>query len=107
MSIERTSDTHSAANVSVNVVEMVVVVATKIVLHALMAIDQEVVVRVVICTSIIVIHTFLWRVIVHKEIMVNLTPSHEHAWTSISHSCEERLTIPGIEWTMVTRLSAR
>lgn len=44
------------ANIRIYVVEMVVVVAAEVVLHALPSVHQEVVVRVVVARAVIVIH---------------------------------------------------
>lgn len=43
-------------NVCVNVVEVVVVMASKVVLHPLPAIDEEVVMRVVVTRAVVVVH---------------------------------------------------
>lgn len=52
--------------VAIYVAEMMVVVATKIVLHSSASIDEEVVVRLVETTAVIVVNIFLRRIVILK-----------------------------------------
>merc|ERR1719428_2007810 len=83
-----------------------VIMASKIILHALVAIDQEIVMGLVVSTAVVVVNAFLRRVIVDEEIVVDVTPSHTQAGGSVVHCGEVGLAVPRIEGAMVARLSA-
>jgi len=78
----------------------------KISLFAIVSIHEKVVVRVIIFTSIIVVHVLLWRVIVNEEIVMKLAPRHGHGRLTSPHGGQVGLAIPRIERSMVAGLPA-
>mmetsp|Transcript_99128 Transcript_99128/g.280735 ORF Transcript_99128/g.280735 Transcript_99128/m.280735 type:complete len:202 (-) Transcript_99128:1069-1674(-) len=94
-------DTHCLPHVCVNVVEMVIVVAAKVVFHALFTVDEKVVVSPEIGAPVIVIDVLLRRVVVNEEIVVDLPPGHDHRRLPSPDGCQVRLAIPRIERAMV------
>mmetsp|Transcript_28297 Transcript_28297/g.59469 ORF Transcript_28297/g.59469 Transcript_28297/m.59469 type:complete len:314 (-) Transcript_28297:1546-2487(-) len=95
------------ANIRIYVVEMVVVVAAEVVLHALPSVHQEVVVRVVVARAVIVIHILLRRVVVDEEVVMDLAPRHRHRRRAGAHAREEGLPVPAVEGAVVARLTTR
>lgn len=80
VAFQRVCDPKGVAGVRVDVIVVVVVVTAKVVLHAVTAVDQEIVVGVVEARAIVVVHVFLWAVVVDEEVVVDLAPLHDHVW---------------------------
>mmetsp|Transcript_70107 Transcript_70107/g.164960 ORF Transcript_70107/g.164960 Transcript_70107/m.164960 type:complete len:336 (+) Transcript_70107:63-1070(+) len=93
-------------HVAVDVAVVVVVVPAKVVLESAVAVDEEVVVRFVVAGAVVVVDIFLGTVVVDEEVVVDLTPRHEHGRGPVSLGGEERLPIPRVEGTMVAALTA-
>mmetsp|Transcript_33393 Transcript_33393/g.77551 ORF Transcript_33393/g.77551 Transcript_33393/m.77551 type:complete len:207 (-) Transcript_33393:690-1310(-) len=106
MAFEGVGDTHGPAHIGVDIAAVVVVVAAKVVLHALSAVDEEVVVRVEVGAAVVVVYALLWRVVVDEKVVVKLAPGHDHRRLAGPDAGEEWLPVPGIEWPMVSRLTA-
>jgi hypothetical protein len=93
--------------IGIYVVVVVVVVTSIIALEAVGAVDEEVVMRVEVVGPVVVIHVFLWRVVVDEEIVVYLTHGHDERGRPGAHGGEKRLPVPRIERPVITTLAAR
>ena len=69
---------HADCDARVDVVAVVVVVAAEIVLHPIPTVDEEVIVRVVVPRSVVVVYVFLRGVVVHEEVVVDVAPREQH-----------------------------
>mmetsp|Transcript_30790 Transcript_30790/g.60068 ORF Transcript_30790/g.60068 Transcript_30790/m.60068 type:complete len:242 (-) Transcript_30790:1394-2119(-) len=94
------------ADVCVGVVEVVVVVPSKIVFHAVTPVDEKVVVGLVVGRSVVIVYVLLWRVVVNEEVVVDLSPLRSHAGSTIPNGGQKRLAVPRVEGPVVSALAA-
>ena len=59
MVVQRAADPERVTDVRVDVVLVVIVMAAKVVLHALSTVDKEVVVGLVVAAAVIIVHILL------------------------------------------------
>mmetsp|Transcript_15601 Transcript_15601/g.44390 ORF Transcript_15601/g.44390 Transcript_15601/m.44390 type:complete len:352 (-) Transcript_15601:1203-2258(-) len=98
------NDIEGLTDVSVQVAELVIVVAAVIILHPIATIDKEIVVGLVVTAAIIIVNGLLWRIVVDEEVVVNLAPLHDQRRRAGAHSRDVWLPVPRVEWPMVAGL---
>ena len=69
-----------------------IVMTTKVIFQSLSPIYEEVIMRFVICRTVIIVDIFLRRVVVNEEIVVNLAPGHLHGRLACTNSGQKRLS---------------
>merc|ERR1712054_754137 len=60
----------------------------------------------VVSTSIVIVNIQVGRVVVNKEVMMDVPPLHVHGRLTCPHSGQVGLAVPGIEWSMISRFPA-
>lgn len=94
------------ANIPIDVVEVIVAVAAKVVLLSLGAIHQKVVMRLVKAAAIIVINRLLRIIVINYKVVMDLAPPGMHGGRAVTDSCQERLAVPAVERAMIPAFSA-
>mmetsp|Transcript_17874 Transcript_17874/g.30240 ORF Transcript_17874/g.30240 Transcript_17874/m.30240 type:complete len:230 (+) Transcript_17874:337-1026(+) len=98
-------NTQGVVHIGIDVVVVVIVVATKVRLHGLPSVDKKVIMGLVVATSIIIVDGFLRGEIVHHEVVMDPAPLHDHGGLTRPDAGQKGLSIPGVEGAVVATLS--